>query len=431
MFPSAVPQNVAPLKLSEILPAFSLAIDLAENKPPGHARRVALLAVTLAVAAGLPRDEVVSLYYAGLLHDVGASSHDGSGSLPGLDEPAGGMKDWRRVMLHPEKGADIARQLPLSSRVAELILSHHEHLDGSGYPRGIGGELLDAGARILAISDAAEGVISSRYGAGEPWGSLGRLFRTQRGSVFDPGLADTLLSLLDASLLAEMETGAVGEALRRRVSINGDEIEGEKLERVLEALIRAIDLKSLSLGSHAANVARLAGTLAREAGFGEERQWEISMAGLFHDIGKFAVPTSILQKPLPLTESEAARVKSHPFYSGRVLREVEAFRDRVALWTELHHERSNGDGYPFNYTRQQIPLEARIIAAADILDALTSDRPYRRGVDGEEALRLLEKQAPAMLGREVAELLARARGRLLALLSSKKVARAGQGDGFG
>lgn len=426
MLLAVVPQNLVPLKLSEVLSAFSLAIDLAENRPPGHARRVALLAVTLAMAVGLPREEMVNLYYAALLHDVGTSNHPGDVSVveggPARGWRKGGWRTevWARVLLHPQKGAEIARQLPLSPQVADLILNHHENIDGSGYPRGMRGESLTLGARILSICDAAEGVLGSGFGTLEPRASLGKFLESRRGTVFDPSLADTLVALVNAAFLAKMEPSAVDRALRRRVPVTGDEIdEEEKLEQVVAALVRAIDLKSFSLGSHSANVARLAGALARQAGLAREKQWEISMAGLLHDIGKFAVPTGILEKPLPLTEPEVACIKRHPVYSGRVLREVEAFRHTVARWTELHHERANGGGYPYGFVRQEIPLEARIIAAADILDALTGDRPYRKGVDGEVAFQILQEQAPSTLGCEVADLLTKARGSLLEVVASK------------
>lgn len=104
-----------------------------------------------------------------------------------------------------------------------------------------------------------------------------------------------------------------------------------------------------------------------------------------HDLGKLAISNDILEKEDVLSEYERNVIKSHTFYTYRTLFTVKNF-DEIIAWASFHHERLNGEGYPFHLTAEEIPVGSRIVALADIYSALIEDRPYRKGMDSDAAV---------------------------------------------
>ncbi|MGB9681517.1 MAG: HD-GYP domain-containing protein [bacterium] len=123
----------------------------------------------------------------------------------------------------------------------------------------------------------------------------------------------------------------------------------------------------------------------RELGFSENELKLIRIAGYLHDIGKVAIPIEILEKPDILTEEEYNIIKLHAYYSYRILEHIEGL-ELINEWGSFHHERLDGSGYPFGIKGDGLSLGSRIIAIADVFTALIEDRPYRRGMDIDEAL---------------------------------------------
>ncbi len=123
-----------------------------------------------------------------------------------------------------------------------------------------------------------------------------------------------------------------------------------------------------------------------------ERHATLRRGALLHDIGKIGVPDRILRKPGPLTEREWETMRSHPDLGARIIANI-PFLEEVATIVRAHHERWDGSGYPEGLAEEEIPLGARIFAVADGFDAMTSDRPYRRGRPLEEALAEVERCA--------------------------------------
>jgi HD-GYP domain-containing protein (c-di-GMP phosphodiesterase class II) len=141
-------------------------------------------------------------------------------------------------------------------------------------------------------------------------------------------------------------------------------------------------------------------------------------AGVLHDLGKLAVPDAILHKPDRLTDAEWAEIRRHPEVGARILEN--AGLHRIAGWVRAHHERVDGGGYPNGLNADQIPLEARILAVADAYEAMVADRPYRAGMEPEEAGAELLRCA----GTQFDEAVVDAFLRVLALDSGRLVRRA-------
>jgi HD-GYP domain-containing protein (c-di-GMP phosphodiesterase class II) len=141
------------------------------------------------------------------------------------------------------------------------------------------------------------------------------------------------------------------------------------------------------------------------------------MGGLLHDVGKIAIDDAILRKPGGLTEDEYAKMKVHPERGARLLQDSK-FLVPLIPYALYHHERFDGKGYPFGLAGDDIPLEGRVLAVADTFDAMTSNRPYRKGLDIEFALQEIEKGKGTQFDPECADALARshANGRLERIL---------------
>ena len=153
--------------------------------------------------------------------------------------------------------------------------------------------------------------------------------------------------------------------------------ENENLSmRVVQTLAETIDAKDTYTNGHSGRVAEYARQIARRFGYGRNRQNEIYMIGLLHDVGKIGVPDSVINKPSRLTEAEYAQIKIHPVLGDKILKKIQG-RPKLAIGARWHHERYDGTGYPDGLIGENIPEEARIIAVADAYDAMTSRRSYR------------------------------------------------------
>jgi putative nucleotidyltransferase with HDIG domain len=418
--------------LSEVLGALSYALDLTEGEPPGHAVRTTAIGMRLAEQIGLGEEERSSLFYALLLKDAGCSSNASRlSSLFSADDhaakramkvtdwsrtgalaaytwravaPGGGPLAKARVMrritqeeevtreligTRCERGAEIARMLELPEDTAQAIRALDEHWDGSGQPLGLRGEEIPLFARVLCLAQTVE-VFVRTVGLR---GALGMALK-RRGRWFDPALVDALLSVRDDRAfwapfedpIARVPPVAAWEPADRVLTAGDD-----RLDRVADAFARVIDAKSPFTARHSAEVARWAVEIGRVLEMGVEELRDLRRAGLLHDIGKLAVSSRILDKPGRLEPDEFAAIREHPRYTQQILERVACLRGIVET-AASHHERLDGAGYHRGLTGVDLSRPARILAVADIYEALTADRPYRSAMPTDKALAIVREQ---------------------------------------
>jgi putative nucleotidyltransferase with HDIG domain len=176
---------------------------------------------------------------------------------------------------------------------------------------------------------------------------------------------------------------------------------------MLAVLANAIEARDHYTIGHTWRVARFSQAIARELGWPEERLSEVEVGGLLHDIGKIGVPDSILTKTGPLTDDEQEQMELHPHIGARMLQDVPSLTN-VLPYVLYHHEQYDGSGYPYQLEGEAIPIEARLLAVADALDAMTSDRPYRRGLDRDLAITEIRRRAGSQFDPEVVDALIKA-----------------------
>ncbi len=205
------------------------------------------------------------------------------------------------------------------------------------------------------------------------------------------------------------------EEQKKRVEIEELQVVAEKRHveqvcalhlRTIEGLALAIDAKDHSTHEHLHRVRTYAIEIAKELGLGEEDQDALRAAALLHDIGKLAVPDHIINKPGRLTPEEFEKMKIHPIVGADILERV-AFPYPVAPIVRAHHEKWNGNGYPDGLKGEEIPIGARILAAVDCLDALSSDRQYRKALPLDDAMRVVAAEAGISFDPKVVEILER------------------------
>lgn len=160
--------------------------------------------------------------------------------------------------------------------------------------------------------------------------------------------------------------------------------------KTVNALIAAIEAKDKYTEGHSHRVSKYAVILAEKMGLSKEQIDEVRVAGILHDIGKIGVPDAILSKPQRLTLEEYEQIKKHPTISNKILEPV-GLTDGTMKAITHHHERWDGTGYPFGITNDQLSIEAQIISVADALDAMTSDRAYRKAMTEEDAVKEIVK----------------------------------------
>lgn len=180
----------------------------------------------------------------------------------------------------------------------------------------------------------------------------------------------------------------------------------DRLEKVMSATVSAIshmmEMRDPYTAAHEKRTADIARAIGREMGLSEKAQQGVEIAAGVHDIGKISIPAEILAKPGMLTAAEYDIIKSHPRSGYEILRRVD-FPWPVAEVARQHHERSDGSGYPRALKGEEILLEARIVAVADVIEAMTSHRPYRASQGLDKALEEIEREAGRRYDRAVAD----------------------------
>lgn len=178
------------------------------------------------------------------------------------------------------------------------------------------------------------------------------------------------------------------------------QVKGWQVNRWLDAVVVLGHLvKDRESLGHNRRVAQLCVRIGRQLAMTTAELRVLSRAGLLHDIGKLAIPDQILDKDSALDASEWTLMRSHPEIGLSILGKGRSRREMLAVL--YHHERLDGSGYPYGLAAESIPIEARIVAAADTYDALTSDRPYRKAVSPLEARKVLMEEAGRRLDARV------------------------------
>jgi HD-GYP domain-containing protein (c-di-GMP phosphodiesterase class II) len=286
------------------------------------------------------------------------------------------------------RGADIARKLRFSERVAEGIYSFDELWDGAGHPQGLAGDAIPIFSRIALLATVID-VFHNSKGADAAREEV----RKRSGAWFDPALARAFERVAcHTSFWAGLENPNIAEMVfalepaQHRVAVDDG-----YLDDIAAAFGQVVDAKSPFTAGHSARVELYADAIAAQMGVdAEQRRW-IRRAALLHDVGKLGVSNALLDKPARLEGDELAAVRAHARHTHTILSRISAF-SQMAMTAAAHHERIDGAGYPFGLKGEEISFETRVISTADFFDALTADRPYRKAMPIEQAMAVIKRE---------------------------------------
>ena len=416
-------------RVAELTIALSLASDLGTGQPVEHGLRTCWLSLAVAEALGLDERMRSCVYYVALLRFTGCTSDASETAVlaggddvgfnatmaPMLAASSGeGMRffvrhlaedlplhrrvgrvaraladpgvERRSLSGHCEVAARLGARLGLPEEVCTALAHAYERWDGSGYPSGLAGEEVPIAIRVVAGARDAE--LWSRAG----WDTAREVLVNRRGRAHDPAVVDALVSGAERWLadIGDDPNAAVLDAEPAPARI----IDADELDAALGAVADFADLKSPYFRSHSGGVAVLAANAARAAGLADENATTLGRAGLVHDVGRVGVASGIWDHPGPLSVDQWERVRLHPYLSERVLRRCSLLRP-FAEFAACHHERVDGTGYHRAIGGEQLPLAARLLAAADAYHAMCEERPHRPPLTRAEAAAQLQDEVDA------------------------------------
>jgi HD-GYP domain-containing protein (c-di-GMP phosphodiesterase class II) len=423
------------IPLSRVLGALSYALDVTEGEPPGHAVRACKIGMRLAQELDVDAATRSQLFYALLLKDAGCSANSAKmAALFGADDHVvkrtSKRVDWSsrfpaflwsvrmvaprrslgarlnrllaikaegevtRALMRArcDRGAEIALRLGFELETAEAIRALDEHWDGGGQPRGLLGEGIPLLGRILCLAQTVE-IFHAAGGMRAAWA----VARRRRARWFDPALVDALGALRgDAAFWASLSKGDAASWEPEDRLLTADDA---RLDQIAEAFAGIVDAKSPWTYRHSDRACVIAVSLASELGADAGTLRDLRRAALLHDVGKLAVSNRILDKPGRLTKAELALVREHPVVTERILSRIPGC-EHLAPMASAHHERLDGGGYPRGLAAPELTMPMRLLAVADVYEALTSDRPYRPALSSDDALAVLRADVPRRLDRE-------------------------------
>ena len=354
----ASPYGDPPVRLAELVASLSLGIDLGFGQPMEHVLRQCLIALRMAEILGLDEDERATIYYTALLVNVGCHSdaheqarwfgddialkatkfgpHEpfsagevidmvrriGSGSPPlhrlrtGLEFAISGRRDVSDMMAqHAGLARELGAQLGLPEAVLKALAGSYERWDGRGWPGDLADEQIPVASRVAQLAEYAE--VAHRVGGIE---AAVALAERRRATQFDPVLVD-LLRLDAAKIFGGIDDAGSWDTVidaEPSLTIGLSQFE---CDEALRAIGRFVDLKSPCTLGHSAAVADLAAAAGRALGLPDDQLDTLYRAGLVHNYGRLGVSNSIWDKPGPLGAGEWERVRQHPYFTERMLKQ--------------------------------------------------------------------------------------------------------------
>lgn len=379
------------IDLNEVLYAVSAGLDSVEQEllgvRKGHCKRIAAISITLGKTMGLTPDELIDLAAFSILHDnaltqvnreeleykkynngVGFSQHD---------------FNVRRCTI----GESNTRYMPFRTNNRDVILLHHENADGSG-PQGRTYDRTPIKAQIIHLADTLDNNFDLTAASRDNYGAIIYFVKSNAGILFSREITDAFCKSFKHKHLNNLTVSNIDNYLRKATKHFNDEYSQQEVFNLATLLAMIIDFKSHYTCKHSSGVAVNCRRMAQFYKFPPEKLTKYYLAGALHDVGKLMIPNSILQKPARLDDAEYEIMKQHAYYTYDILKHIKKMDD-ITIWASHHHEKLNGEGYPFGLKEDQLSMEERLMTCCDIYQALTEERAYKAGYTHEEAMRIM------------------------------------------
>jgi HD-GYP domain-containing protein (c-di-GMP phosphodiesterase class II) len=412
---------------AEVAAALSLATDLAMGQPLESGLGICVLGLRLAERAGLSDEDRARVHDFALLRHSGCTAENQGFSAIVGDELAfrgGAMtveatsprvlfpymlrylvrtngllgaagklaqmaserdRFQEAVLAVCEVAEMLAERMGMPESVQHDLLMGNERWDGRSFLKRAKEDEVPVSVRVVQIAECAS--VYSALGGPE---AASAVVRERAGGAFDPSLATTFAE--HAAELCGGEPDSAWDIVIESAPDGGRPLGEEATDAALAAMAEFVDLKSPYTAGHSGAVARLAATAGEHAGLSADEVAQLRRAALVHDLGHVGVPSQIVEKPGKLTADEWERVRLHTYLCERILARSPGL-SRLASVGSRHHERCDGSGYHRGLEARNLPVEARLLAAADAFRSMTEPRPYRDALSEDAAAEEVRREA--------------------------------------
>lgn len=372
------------MNIIECFLSLSRSLDFTHSGLMNHHHRTALIALNIGKAAGLADHELLELFQASIIHDIGIINWKEKADLANfdIDSPRG----------HCLRGSEMVQQHSSLQHLGRIILSHHDQWAGNNLS-GLNKDRIPLASRVIHLADRAGILIKANQNILDQSKIVLDKLRSQSGLLFDPDLVALFEELAQKdSFWFDLTSPWEVECIKELLPFHSIPDELAYSLDIAQLFATVVDTKSPFTYRHSRGVAAIAGFMGEQSGFSPGHCTYLEIAGLLHDLGKLAVPNELLEKPGKLSVAEFNMMKQHAYYTYWLLKPIpEDFP--LAEWAAYHHEKPNGKGYPFTKKAMELDLSTRLLSIADIFVALREDRPYRNSMGWEQIAKIMNEQA--------------------------------------
>ena len=383
-----------------LLSAFSFALDCVEAElihvTSNHGKRVAYMSVCMAEKMGVSDDALRDLAACALLHDNALTQYINEefySDISNIDTLKVSSDDItpRQLGMHCIYGEKNLEKYPFKTGVKDVILYHHEEADGSG-PFEKKWTEVPLFARIIHFSDMLDAFCKAQKFDEDVFNKAVHFIEKNKDKRFDSEVTKMFFDAFDKEEFSRLGDEHIEEYFWEKVPCEKSFYSFNVLKDLADLFAKIIDYKSKFTSRHSLGVARTASKISEIMGYDKVICDKMYLAGTLHDVGKIAIGNEILEKPTRLTDEEFAKMKNHAGYTYMILSKVDGFEE-IRDIAAFHHERLDGSGYPFGKRADELTTLQRIMACADIYQALTEKRPYKDGMDHDKACEILKDMA--------------------------------------
>lgn len=372
------------IPLFDMILCLSNALDHISPVVKNHHMNVTYIALSLCEELQIDEHLKKNTLIASALHDIGIFTVAERIKSLEFDNPQE-IRDNK----HTEIGYQLTKKFHLFQQVAPIIRYHH-----SPWSYGHNLKTIDYNIKIpshiIYLADKVDAFIAPEKNILSQTQSIQEYIKVNVGSKFNPDIADAFLNLSKKEAFwFNLTYPDIDKILEKKTRLFSLKLNFDELKNLSLLFSHIIDFRSRFTATHSSGVAACAEALANIAGLPLIQCEMMKIAGYLHDLGKLAIPAEILEKPGKLDPEEINIIKSHTYITYRILDNIKEM-ETINRWASLHHERLDGNGYPFRLTKEELSNQERMMAIADVFTAITEDRPYRKGMPAENALKILK-----------------------------------------
>jgi HD-GYP domain-containing protein (c-di-GMP phosphodiesterase class II) len=366
-----------------LIGAIAAALDIVEGELLGasahHGKRIAVLCSAMGQTLGLDEGELNALITCALFHDSALTEY--------ILSEREGLERESNLKRHCELGQRNVEALLFETDISGFVLYHHERADGLG-PFGKKTGEFPLGAELIAIADSVDVTHHLQRVKPEDLPDLRRHIADNAGTIYTPFAVESLLSELNEAMLLSLRDDRIIDTVNKLVPPWSVDLSNQVVLNLGELVSHIIDYKSPFTRRHSTGIAEKAWSMGKRYGYDQRGLAELFLAASIHDIGKLAIPTSILEKPDKLDNNEFNIIKGHVYKTYELLEDIKGF-EQIRDWASNHHEKLDGSGYPFGKKAAELDFNSRLIACLDIYQAVSEERPYHPARDHGAAMEIL------------------------------------------